>query len=57
MSAHKDKQPDLSGSICHQFPLRANYLAQVVLPLNLSKAEADRLCAFVMSLSHPRQKP
>jgi hypothetical protein len=53
MSAHKDYQPDLSASLCHQFPLRAKYTAQVVVPRDMTKQEADRLCAFVVSLIAP----
>ena len=56
MSAHKERQPDTSGSICHQFPLRNSYMVHLVLPPNLSKAEAERLCAFVVSLSLPKGK-
>jgi len=36
---------------CYDFPMRPGYLAQVVLPRDLTKEEAARLCAFVMSLA------
>lgn len=43
------------ASICHQFPLRDFYVAQVVIPRNMTKDEADRLCAFVQSLAAPEK--
>ena len=33
------------------FPLRANFLAQVVIPRDLSKDEAERMCAFIKALA------
>jgi len=33
------------------FPLRAGYLAQVVIPRDMTKAEAGRLCAFIQTLA------
>lgn len=33
------------------FPLRPNYLAQVVIPRDMTKEEAQRLCAFIMALA------
>lgn len=33
------------------FPVRPNFMAQLVIPRDMTKAEADRLCAFVMSLA------
>lgn len=33
------------------FPLRPNYLAQVVIPRDLTKDEATRLCAFIQALA------
>ena len=37
-----------------QFPLRnGSYLAQVVIPSDMTKAEAERLSAFVSSLAMP----
>jgi hypothetical protein len=40
-------------AICYNFPLRPGYLAQAVLPRDLTKEEAARLCAFLMSLAAP----
>ncbi len=37
------------------FPMK-NAMAQLVVPRNLTKAEADRLCAFVQSLVQPQPK-
>lgn len=33
------------------FPLRSDYLAQVVIPRDMTKAEAQRLCAFIQTLA------
>lgn len=33
------------------FPLRTDYLAQIVVPIDLSADEADRLCAFIKTLA------
>ena len=35
------------------FPIRPKYLAQIVVPRDMTKQEADRLCAFVMSVAAP----
>ena len=40
----------MTKSIALPFPLRPAYLAQIVIPLDLTKDEAERLCAFVRSL-------
>lgn len=37
------------------FPLRKGYLAQVVVPRDLTKDEAERLSAFVTSLAQPER--
>ena len=37
------------------FPMK-NAMAQLVVPRNLTQAEADRLCAFVQSLVQPQPK-
>ncbi|VTU29986.1 hypothetical protein [Variovorax sp. PBL-E5] len=34
------------------FPLRPSFLAQVVIPRDLTKEEANRLCAFIQALGH-----
>lgn len=33
------------------FPLRPKYLAQICIPRDMTKEEAERLCAFVRSLA------
>jgi hypothetical protein len=45
-------------TICHSFPLRNSYvyLAQVVIPIDMTKEEADRLCDFIQSLAMPELK-
>ena len=44
--------PDSAKVICHQFPMRkGSYLAQIVLPRDLSQEEADRLCSFIKALA------
>lgn len=35
------------------FPLRPNYKVQIVIPSDMTKDEADRLCKFVMSIAIP----
>ena len=41
-------------AICHQYPMRGgSYLAQLVVPTDLSPDEANRLCEFVRSLVVP----
>lgn len=44
-------------ALCYDFPMRPGRLAQVVLPRDLTKEEAARLCAFVMSLAVPALTP
>lgn len=42
--------------LVHQLPMReGRYLAQVIVPRNMTKEEADRLCAFVRSLASPER--
>ncbi len=40
------------SSLALPFPLRPGFLAQVVIPRDLSKDEATRLCAFIQALAH-----
>lgn len=43
-----------AGSLCLPFPMReGKYLAQIVIPRDMTKAEAERLCAFIRSLIAP----
>ncbi|MDO9507628.1 hypothetical protein [Hydrogenophaga sp.] len=48
-SAHAAFATDLNLAL--PFPLRPNYLAQVVIPRDLTKDEATRLCAFIQALA------
>jgi hypothetical protein len=47
------KQLDNNKTICHNFWLRKNYLAQVVIPFDLNNDEANMLCKFIKSLAIP----
>jgi len=40
-------------SLCFDFPLRQDYLAQIVIPIDMTFIEAKRLCAFIESLTMP----
>jgi hypothetical protein len=40
-------------SLAMPFPLRAGFLAQIVIPRDLTKEEAARLCAFINTLALP----
>lgn len=44
-------------TVCLPFPLRPGYLAQVLVPADMTRAEANRLEAFIMSLAQPDPKP
>jgi hypothetical protein len=41
--------------ICHEYPLRDRFMAQAVLPKDLTAFEAAKLCAFVMTLVQPER--
>lgn len=54
MSAHRDRPlPDTSNLLVLPFPVRPNYIAQVVLPKDLTVDEARRLSVFIMALCKP----
>lgn len=38
---------------CYEYPLRPDFMAQAVLPRNLTAQEAKRICAFIMTLAQP----
>jgi hypothetical protein len=42
--------------ICHQLPLRPNFIAQAIVPRNLTSAEAVRLRAFLIALAMPEKQ-
>lgn len=48
-SGHTAIATDLNLAL--PFPLRPNYLAQVVIPRDMTKDEANRLCAFIQALA------
>ena len=39
--------------LCMSYPLRPDYVAQVVVPRDMTTEEAQRLCAFVQALVMP----
>ena len=39
-------------SLMMPFPLRPSFLAQIIIPRDLSKDEANRLCNFIQALAH-----
>lgn len=41
----------------YEFPLRPDFTAQLVLPLDLTEAEAMRLCAMIRTLPPPTPTP
>lgn len=46
--------PKPAQSLALPFPMRGGrYVAQIVIPRDMTKDEADRLCVFVMSLAKP----
>lgn len=42
---------ETAQSMVYPFPLRHRYLAQIVVPRDMTKEEAARLCAFINSLA------
>jgi hypothetical protein len=42
--------PYSPGGLCIDFPMRKGFLAQVVVPANMSPVEAKRLCAMINTL-------
>ena len=42
-------------TVCYEYPLRLNpwWMAQVVLPSDLTSQEAERICAFILTLAQP----
>lgn len=43
--------PTTSAGLSHTFPMRSDFLAQLVLPRDMKTAEAQRLCAFIRALA------
>lgn len=53
LSRELERQFPETPRCCYEYPLRPNFLAQAVLPRNLTSQEAARLCAFIMTLAQP----
>lgn len=51
MKTHQQQRFATDVSLALPFPLRPGFLAQIVIPRDLSKPEADRLCAFIQALA------
>lgn len=39
--------------LCNDFPIRPDFMAQVVIPRDMTMTEAKRLCAFIMAMGLP----
>jgi hypothetical protein len=46
----KKREPVDTASTCYEYPLRPDYLAQLVLPREITVIEAARLCDFIRTL-------
>ncbi len=44
-----------SNGLSMPFPLRVDFTAQVVIPVDLTQLEADRLSAFLKTLAKPEE--
>jgi hypothetical protein len=45
-----------ASSMCNEYPIRRKpslFMAQIVVPLDLTQQEAARLCSFIMTLAQP----
>ena len=49
--------PHQERALVLPFPLRSDFLAQITVPIDMTKEEADRLCAFVQSLAQAKEQP
>jgi hypothetical protein len=47
----------MTKAITFDYPLRSDYVAQLVLPRDLSAEEAEKLCAFVQLMAYPKPAP
>lgn len=41
----------IPASLCYDFPMRADYNAQLVIPRNMTVREAERLCEFIKAIA------
>jgi cytochrome c1 len=49
----------MTKRFCYNYPIRRepeDFMAQTVLPSDLTAKEAKRLCAFIMSLAIPERE-
>lgn len=46
--------PQPVPSIANDYPLRPDYMAQIVVPRDMTEREAERLCEFIKSLAQPK---
>lgn len=44
-------------ALCMPFPIRSHFMAQIVVPRDMTAAEAERLCVFVRTLAEPPAMP
>ena len=44
------------GNLVMPFPLRDDYSAQLVIPVDMTADEAERLCKFIKSLAVPDEE-
>lgn len=45
-----ETKPNGIPALCLDYPLRPQFLAQLVVPRDMNTAEAKRLCAFIETL-------
>lgn len=43
------------SSLMMPFPLRSNFIVQIIVPRDMTKDEASRLCTFISALGHDPQ--
>jgi hypothetical protein len=41
----------MSALLTHDFPLRPDLIVRVTLPVDLTPADAERMCTFIASLA------
>ncbi len=46
-----------SRALAYDFPLRPDFLAQLVLPVNITEREAKKLGAFLLTLVQEQEEP
>lgn len=51
-----ESKPPFTQGLCLPFPIRADFDAQLIIPVDMTHAEASRLSAFVFTLAAPDGK-